>query len=281
MVDSVLLANEQLGHRVVEKLDQRIVEAGHVQQPAGLLVDAELRPGDRLEELLVGAEAARQRHERVGEVGHHRLALVHRADDVQPGEALMRDLAHGERVRDDADHLAAGVQHRVGDRRPSGRRGRRRRRASSYGRRSPGPSPGPRRSKRDYPLARSRRRHRCVACDPILPCRRGVQAYHADRGRTFLRAAFERIRRDVPRGTFDGCFRVFVRRRHQRAWPGRAVAGVRCRQRRTDAARGLLREGDCRRSRRGAQPRRAPNGDVYVSVRTGARVPASRRSRGS
>ena len=28
----------------------------------------------------------------------------------------MRDLAHGERVRDDADHRAAGVEHRVGER---------------------------------------------------------------------------------------------------------------------------------------------------------------------
>ena len=92
----------------------RVVEALHVQQAARLLVDAELGPGDRLEELLVGAKAAGHGHERVGEVRHHRLALVHRAHDMEPGEALMRDLAHGERVRDDANHLAPGVEHGIG-----------------------------------------------------------------------------------------------------------------------------------------------------------------------
>src|SRR5581483_12078188 len=37
-----------------------------------------------------------------------RLALVQRADDVELGETVVRELAIDELLRDDADHLAAG-----------------------------------------------------------------------------------------------------------------------------------------------------------------------------
>ena len=55
------------------------------------------------------------RDEGVGQLGHHRLALVHRVDEVQFGEAGMRDLEIDQRLRDHAIDLAARVQHRVGD----------------------------------------------------------------------------------------------------------------------------------------------------------------------
>ena len=60
------------------------------------------------------AEAAGEGDEAVGQVGHHRLALVHRTDDPQLGEALVGDLPAHEGLRDDADDLAAGGQHGVG-----------------------------------------------------------------------------------------------------------------------------------------------------------------------
>jgi hypothetical protein len=110
-----LRLDEALGPGVIEEAQQVVVETVHVQQPARLGVQAELRPGDRLEQFLEGADAARQRDERVGVLGHPRLALVHRVDDVHRGDAGVADLAGHERVRDHADHFTASIQHRVGD----------------------------------------------------------------------------------------------------------------------------------------------------------------------
>ena len=112
----MLGAQEALGHRVVEERREAVVEAAHVQQPAGLAVHPELRPGDDLEELLEGAQPAGQREEAVGQVGHQRLALVHRVDGAQVGQAEVGDLALEQRLRDDAGDLAAGLEHRVGQR---------------------------------------------------------------------------------------------------------------------------------------------------------------------
>ena len=59
--------DEHLACRVVEELPQRREEAGHVEQADRLVVQADLRPGERLGQLLEGAESARQRDERVGQ----------------------------------------------------------------------------------------------------------------------------------------------------------------------------------------------------------------------
>src|SRR4051794_6793248 len=79
-------------------------------------MQAELRPREDHEKLLERADPAGERDERVGEVGHQRLALVHRAHDAQVGDALVADLEVEDRLRDDADDLAAGLERRVGDR---------------------------------------------------------------------------------------------------------------------------------------------------------------------
>ncbi len=76
----------------------------------------ELRPRVDLEQLLERPHPAGQRDEAVGELGHQRLALVHRVDDAQVREARVGDLAIDQRLRDHADRVAARVQHRVGDR---------------------------------------------------------------------------------------------------------------------------------------------------------------------
>ena len=78
-------------------------------------MDAELRPGEDLKRLLEGAEAAGQRDEPVGQRGHRSLAFVHRAHDAQLGETAVGQLASDQRLRDDADRLAALGQHRVGE----------------------------------------------------------------------------------------------------------------------------------------------------------------------
>ena len=78
-------------------------------------MQAELRPRQLLEQLVERAEAAGQRREAVRELGHQRLALVQRADHVQLGQAAVRELAVDERLRDHADHLAAGRERPFGD----------------------------------------------------------------------------------------------------------------------------------------------------------------------
>jgi hypothetical protein len=77
---------------------------------------AELRPGKDLKELLERAGAAGERDEPFGELGHHGLALVHRADDVQAGEASVGDLAVHQRHGYDASDLATRGERGVGDR---------------------------------------------------------------------------------------------------------------------------------------------------------------------
>ena len=109
-----LRAQEALLHGVVEEGDERLVVARHVQQPQRLGVDAQLRPGVDLEELLERADAAGQRDEGVGELRHQRLALVHRADHPQVVEAGVADLAVEERLGNDADDLAARAARRFG-----------------------------------------------------------------------------------------------------------------------------------------------------------------------
>ena len=78
------------------------------------VVQAKLLPGDDLERLVQGAEPAGQDDEGVRAVEHHALAGVHAVDDMQLGQAGMLDLKLLDVVGNDADHLAAGGQGRVG-----------------------------------------------------------------------------------------------------------------------------------------------------------------------
>ena len=77
---------------VAHEGEQVIEEAVDVEDAAGLGVDAELGPGHRLHELLVGAEATRQHDEGVGQLGHACLALVHGGDHVEVAQGVMGDL---------------------------------------------------------------------------------------------------------------------------------------------------------------------------------------------
>ena len=113
--------------RLHESATDRTIEERHERPPVRLDVEehhrldpafgvqTELAPGDRLEHLVEGAVAARQRAEAVREVVHPALALVHVVHDVELGQALVRDLTVAKGRRDDTDDLAPGRQRLVGD----------------------------------------------------------------------------------------------------------------------------------------------------------------------
>jgi hypothetical protein len=107
--------HETGGHRTVQPRAQRREEAAHVEHAARLVVDAELRPGEHLEELVHRPVAAGQHDKGVRRVGHGRLALVHGLDDAEAGQAGVRDLLRGERAGDHAVGRAAARQHGLGD----------------------------------------------------------------------------------------------------------------------------------------------------------------------
>jgi hypothetical protein len=109
-----ILADETGSHRPVEEREKRIVEAVDVEQTTAFLVEAKLRPGDGLAQLLEGAEAPRQCYKRVGEVSHQRLPFMHGAHDAKIGQTRMPDLSSQERVRNHADSVASGGEHGVG-----------------------------------------------------------------------------------------------------------------------------------------------------------------------
>src|SRR5690348_5626398 len=106
---------EALGGRLVDEFDEAVPEAFDVEQAERLLVVAERVPAPRLEEFVERSDPTRKREERVGKLGHPRLALVHRLDDVKLGDAGMRDLDVDERLRDDSVDLAAELEHAIGD----------------------------------------------------------------------------------------------------------------------------------------------------------------------
>jgi hypothetical protein len=71
-------------------------------------------PCQCLGQLVERAEAARQDDEPRRQRGHQRLALVHRADDVERRQPPVGHLRLLEELRDDAGDLASGVEHGVG-----------------------------------------------------------------------------------------------------------------------------------------------------------------------
>jgi hypothetical protein len=84
---AVLGLHEAFGDAALHHLDQRLVIGLHIEQADGLAVEAELGPGEDLEELLEGAQPARQGDETVGQLGHAGLAGVHRIDHLEAGQA--------------------------------------------------------------------------------------------------------------------------------------------------------------------------------------------------
>jgi hypothetical protein len=90
---TMFLTQKALCDHVVKEGEQRVVVATDVEQTAGFFVLVELRLGLDLEKLLQGAAAAGQCDKAFRELGHQRLALVHRADHAQICRPGVRDLA--------------------------------------------------------------------------------------------------------------------------------------------------------------------------------------------
>ena len=99
--------DEALVHRMAEEGEEVVEVAVDVEDAAALVVDAELRPGDRFHELLAGAEPPWQHDERVRQLGHERLALVHGRDHVEIAEGAVRDLVPGQGLGDHARRPSA------------------------------------------------------------------------------------------------------------------------------------------------------------------------------
>jgi len=73
-------------------------------------MEIELPPGKHLDDLFERSEAAGQGDKAIGQHSHQRFALVHGIDDVQLGQAAVRDLLLLQRLRDHADDLATELQ---------------------------------------------------------------------------------------------------------------------------------------------------------------------------
>src|SRR5579872_3600157 len=94
--------------RLLGKRYQRVEVAFDIEQSNRFAVKTDLRPGHDFEELVARAEAARQRDERVGEIRHHGLALVHALRHAELREPAVRHFPREEAAGQDTDHASAG-----------------------------------------------------------------------------------------------------------------------------------------------------------------------------
>lgn len=112
---AVVEAEEALRAAVVEEAEHLVEEGVGVDEADGLLVDAELGPGDDFEKFVEGAEASWEDDEGVGVIGHHHFAFVHGLDDVEFVEAFVSDFARVDELGDDADDAAVAGEGGIGD----------------------------------------------------------------------------------------------------------------------------------------------------------------------
>jgi hypothetical protein len=78
-------------------------------------MQTKLRPRQHFAKLVQRPESARQSNEGIRQFGHQRLALVHRADDMEFRQTLVTDLPCHEVFGDDSYPLAACFQSGVRD----------------------------------------------------------------------------------------------------------------------------------------------------------------------
>ncbi len=92
---------------------QKAVDVGEQHR---LGVTAELLPGHLLDQFLQRADAAGQRHERIGVLEHQPLALVHVGRDDHLLNTRQHIFARPQKIRNDAGHQAAVIQRAFRDR---------------------------------------------------------------------------------------------------------------------------------------------------------------------
>src|SRR6266853_1198726 len=110
---SCLRPRKDLGYNVVQKSAQRRPVTCDIDDEDRLVMKLELLPADDFENFVERSDAARQKREGVGLLGHQPLAFVHAVDDDKFGHAVMSQFGIPKPRRDDPGHNAAGHQHRV------------------------------------------------------------------------------------------------------------------------------------------------------------------------
>jgi hypothetical protein len=99
---------------VIQKLEKRVIESADIEQPDGLEVQAELKPGKYFDYFFESANPSRQRYEGIGKLSHAMLALVHGLNNNKLRKSVMRALLCNHRARDDADDLTVSGQRGIG-----------------------------------------------------------------------------------------------------------------------------------------------------------------------
>ena len=100
--------------RIVEKAQQGIEKAAHIQQADGFFVEPELAPSPDFEELFERAEPARQRNESVGSLGHLPFAIVHVGHDTKLTQLAVGHFFREQGLRDHTEHDAPRRQCALG-----------------------------------------------------------------------------------------------------------------------------------------------------------------------
>ena len=114
-IDRIGRTNEgQICHTLDEGA-QRIPKALHVENKDGLVVPAELSPGELLDQLLKRPDAAGQRNESVCSLEHDALSLMHVARDNSLLRTQQQVLAADKEIGNDARNRAALVEDSLGD----------------------------------------------------------------------------------------------------------------------------------------------------------------------
>jgi hypothetical protein len=105
---------EARGGGAIEEEEEGIEIAFDVEERDGLVMKAELCPGEGFKEFVEGAETAGKSEEGVREFAHEGFAVVHGFYDVEVGEARVSDFLLDKAAGDDADDFAAGSKGGVG-----------------------------------------------------------------------------------------------------------------------------------------------------------------------
>src|ERR1051326_1755836 len=98
-----------------DEFSQRPPETADVDEHHGLPMEVELLPGDDLDRLVERPEAAGKHDERVGELEHRALAIVHARNHAELRQRFVRDFETAKKFGNHADDFAAGAERRVGE----------------------------------------------------------------------------------------------------------------------------------------------------------------------
>ena len=110
---AVLGVHKSLYAGVVDGSEQGVKVMLGVEQADRLAVQADLRPGEHLEQLFKSTIAARQGNKSIRDVHQAGFACVHAVHDFQARQPVVHQGGVGEHFGDHADHLAPGLQRAI------------------------------------------------------------------------------------------------------------------------------------------------------------------------